>query len=157
MSTCQCRLEIVVKAVLLRHLTRLASSHPVLSRSVQEKILLPKTNALAFPIFIDEVAYHFSENLYCKFLIFFQNSRHYRCNSWEPIIWSCKICRAQILVWAETLSLRFSPMPRNKISIWTFHVVHDISNCKNAVSRGTSFAVLWYLDALGTNDRYLRG
>ena len=61
--------------VCVRHLTRLASSHPILSRSVQDKIFLLKTNALAFPFFNDEVAYHFSDNLYCKFLMFFENLR----------------------------------------------------------------------------------
>jgi len=76
-----------VKAVLLRHLTRLVSSHPILSRSVQENMFLPKTNALAFPFFNDEVAYHFSDNLYCKLLMYLQNLCHYRCDSREPIIW----------------------------------------------------------------------
>ena len=74
------------------------------------KIFLPKANALGFPFFwYDEVAYHFSDNLLYKFLMFCQNLRHCRCDFREPIIWSCETYRAQISVWRRKL-FRFRNM-----------------------------------------------
>jgi len=107
-----------VIAVLLRHLTRSASSHPILWLWVCEKIFLSQANALVLAFFDDKGAYHFSDNLYCKILIFFQNLRHYQCDFLGANYLVVRNLQgSDTSLRAETLSLRVSPMPCDTISI----------------------------------------